>query len=185
MKILKTALAVALAIGLTAGIASAAGEEWEIVSITAEVQDIDLENRKLTLKGPQGNVTTFTVDEQVKRLNEIKVGDNIRADYYVSLAVEIREPTADEKKEPLTVLEQTAKAPPGTIPGAGGLRQIRAVVNVVDIDRPSEMILVKGPLGNTLPVHVTDPAKLEKVKEGDTVIVTYTEALAISLDKVK
>ena len=38
------------------------------------------------------------------------------------------------------------------------------------------MVTLKGPLGNTLPVRLA--GRLEKANKGDTVIVTYTEALA-------
>src|SRR6266404_2849779 len=88
-------------------------EETVLVQVTATVQAIDLEKREVTLKGPLGNVVTFVVDERVKRLGEVKVGDQVTADYYVSLAGELRPPTAEEKKNPLTVLEAAARAPKG------------------------------------------------------------------------
>ena len=33
--------------------------------------------REVTLKGPLGNVVTFTVDQRVKRRKEVKVGDHV------------------------------------------------------------------------------------------------------------
>jgi len=183
--LLTTIIAVTLVIGLTAGIASAAREVWQNVLVTADVLKVDLEKREITIKGPQGDVTTLSVDKRVERLNEIKAGDQVKVDYYVSLASEIREPTAEEKENPITVLENAAKAPPETEPAAGALRQIKAVVTVEGIDRTAEMVTLKGPLGNYLTVRVEDPSRLEKVSLGDTVIVIYTEALAISVEKVK
>lgn len=160
-------------------------EVWQFVSVTATVEDIDYQTRQVTLKGPQGNVITFTADERVKRLNEIKVGDKVTADYYVSLATEIREPTEEEKAEPLAVVAGAAKAPPGISPAAGGLRRIRAVVTIEALNRAAQTVTLKGPRGRYLTVRVAEPARLEKVRLGDTVIVTYTEALAISVEKVK
>lgn len=160
------------------------GEIWRLVNVTAIVTAIDMNKRELTIKGPKGEVTTFTVDKRVKRLNEIKKGDTIKVDYYVSLASEIREPTAEEKKYPLIVLEDAAKAPPDTEPAAGGLRQIKAVVTVEDIDRSAETVTLKGPRGYIVMVRVPFPERLEKVKKGDTVIIIYTEALAVSVEKV-
>jgi Cu/Ag efflux protein CusF len=184
-KILNMMMVVTLTIGLMVGLASATREIWELVSITVEVLKVDLEKRELTVKeGPDGTVRSFTVDDQVKRLNEVKAGDKIKLDYYVSLASEIRDPTAEEKEKPITILETVAKAPPETAPAAGGLRQIKAVVNVVGIDRPAEMVTLKGPLGNTITIKVLDPSRLDKVSLGDTVIVIYTEALAVSVEKV-
>src|SRR4051812_2869681 len=60
-------------------------ERTILVSITAKVEAIDPAKREVTLKGPLGNVVTFVVDQRVKRLNEVKVGDEVTADYYVSL----------------------------------------------------------------------------------------------------
>src|SRR5690348_3244965 len=78
-------------------------EDEVLVSATATVQAVDVEKRELTLKGPLGNVETLTVDKSVKRLNEIKVGDEVTAKYYISVAAELREPTAAEKDNPLLV----------------------------------------------------------------------------------
>src|SRR5213078_5028301 len=61
-------------------------EDTILVSLTASVEAIDYTNREVTLKGPLGNEVTFTVDKRVKRLDEAKVGDQVRADYYVSIA---------------------------------------------------------------------------------------------------
>jgi hypothetical protein len=158
-----------------------AQEIWQSMSITATIEAINTETRVATLRIGE-NVTTLTVDERVKRLGEFKVGDKVKAKYYISLATEIREPTAEEKEMPLTVLEGAARAPLSLPPGAGAVRQIRAVVTVEDIDRPAEMVKIKGPRGKTTTVRVLDPSRLDKVSVGDTVVVTYTEALAISLE---
>lgn len=160
-----------------------AREVGKIVTTTATVTAVDPNKREITLKDSKGNEVTFAVDKSVTRLKEVKVGDKVRAEYYVSIASEIRPPTAEEKDNPLTVLETTAKAPKGTTPARGALRQIRAVVTVENIDRDAETATIKGPRGNTLTVKALDPARLDRVKVGDTVIVTYTEALAVSLEK--
>jgi Cu/Ag efflux protein CusF len=155
----------------------------KLVSIVAKVEAINMATREVTVKGPQGNTVTFTVDKQVARLNEIAVGDDIVADYYVSLAAELRAPTAAEKATPVVVLTETAKAPANTQPAAGALRIIRAVVTVEGLDRPTKSLTVAGPAGNMATVQVDDVAALSKLRLGDTLIVTYTEALAVSLEK--
>lgn len=162
-----------------------AREDSLLVTVTASVEAIDQTSREVTLKGPLGNSVTFTVDQRVKRLNEVKVGDFIRADYYVSFAAELRKPTAEEKKTPFVMLDAAAKAPPGTSPAAGGLRRFKVVTTVEGLDRPTQTITVKGPRGNFLTARVADPARLTQVRIGETIVVTYTEALAISLEKAE
>ena len=156
-----------------------------LATVTASVEAIDFTNREVTLKGPLGNTVTFTVDQRVKRLNEVKVGDFVRADYYVSVAAEVREPTAEEKKHPLEVVEAAAKAPPGTSPAAGGLRRFKVVTTIEGLDRPTQTVTVKGLRGNYLTARVADPSRLTKVRIGDKIVITYTEALAISLEKAE
>lgn len=159
--------------------------EAVLVEVTASVEAIDPKTRELTLKGPMGNEVTFTVDERVKRFNEIKVGDLVHADYYVSVAAELRKPTAEEEKNPIVVLDATAKAPPGTSPAAGGLRRFKVVTTVEGLDRPTQSITVKGPMGHYLTTRVADPANLTKMHIGDHIVVVYTEALAVSLEKAE
>lgn len=160
-------------------------EAWQYASITATVETIDFQERKVALRGPAGNVMAFTVDERVRRLNEIKVGDEVVAGYYVSLATELRKPTAEEKASPLSVVAGAGKMPSNLPPGVAGVSQIRAVVTVVGIDRSAETVMVKGPMGRYAAVRVLYPDRLRKLRLGDTVVVTYTEAVAISVEKAK
>lgn len=160
-------------------------EDTVLVAVTASVEAIDAEKREVTLKGPLGNTVTFTVDPRVKRLGEVKVGDLVRADYYVSFAAELRKPTPEEEKTPFVLLETTAKAPPGASPAAGALRQFKVVTTIEGLDRPTQTVTVKGPRGNYLTARVADPSRLTQVRIGENVVITYTESLAIALEKVE
>jgi hypothetical protein len=154
-----------------------------LVTTTAKVEAIDQAKREVTLKDDLGNTQTFIVGPAVKRLNQVKVGDLVTADYYVSIAAELREPTAAEREKPLQILEGAGRAPTTSDPAVGGGRQIKAVCTVEGLDRQTETVKIKGPLGRYLTVRVVDPSRLEKVRIGDTVVATYTEALAVSLEK--
>ncbi len=169
----------------TAPGARLARQDAVLVSITAAVEAVNPDTREVTLKGPLGNTVTFTADSRVKRLSEVKVGDLVRADYYLSLAAELRKPTPEEEKEPFVVLGALAKAPAGTSPAAGGLRQFRVVTTIEGLDRPTETITVKGPGGRYFTTRVADPARLTQMRIGETIVVTCTEALGVSLEKVE
>jgi hypothetical protein len=189
-KLTHLALATALAAANVASIWAAekttptlTPEDAVLTSVTATVQAVDLAKRELTLKGPLGNVATLSVDKSAKRLDEVKVGDEITADYYVALAAEVRPPTAEEKESPLTVLDTKAKAPKGIDPAAGGLRMFKVVTTVEGLDRPTKSLSLKGPMGNYVTTRVKDPAKLEKLRLAVTIVVTYAEALAVLLEK--
>jgi hypothetical protein len=156
-----------------------------LASVTAQVEAIDHAKREVTLKGPLGNVVTFVVDERVKRLNEVKVGDEVTADYYVSLAAELRAPTEEEKKTPLTIIAGGARAPKGTSPAGGVVRAFKVVATVIGLDLPTQSVTLQGPLGNSGSIRAENVENLKQLRLGDMVIVTYTEALAISLHKAQ
>jgi hypothetical protein len=167
----------------TKSTAPLSAERSLLVTVTANVEAVDQAKREVTLKGPLGNVVTFVVDKRVKRLHEVKVGDEVTADYYVSLAGELRPPTEEEKNNPLTILEGGARAPKGTSPAGGVLRAFKVVATVVGLDLPTQSVTLQGPLGNTGTIRAEHVEKLKQLRLGDTVVVTYTEALAISLQK--
>ncbi len=155
------------------------------ITVTARVEAIDVAKREVTLKGPLGNVETLVVSDEVKRLDEVKVGDNVTAKYYIGIAAELREPTAAEKAEPFKVIESTGRAPATSAPGGAALRAIRVVATVEGLDRPTQTVTLKGPGGRYFTVRVSDPKVLEKPRLGDTIVVTVAEALAVAIEKVK
>ena len=159
-----------------------AGEET-VSSASGTVQAINHSTRELTLKLSSGKLTTFVVDKRVQRLNEVQVGDEVVAGYYSAWVAELRPPTEDEKRHPLTVSDTTTRSPKGTEPSATNVQQTRAVTTVEDVDRANQTLTVKGPRGNYVTARAKDPKKLEKVQVGDTIVLTYTEAVAVSLDK--
>ena len=162
-----------------------AREKSALISITATVEAIDHATREVTLKGPLGNTVTFTVDSKVERLNEVKVGDAVKADYYISVAAELRAPTAEEEKTPLVALDAAGTSPAGSAPAAGAVRRFKVVTTVEGIDLPTETITIKGPRGKYATLRVPGSPNLSKLKLGEKIIVTYTEALAISLEKTE
>jgi hypothetical protein len=157
--------------------------ETSTTRISGTVEGVDLQKRELTLRTGLGIMMIIPVDKRVQRLNEIALGDKINVDYRVSVATEIRQPTAQEMKDPITVASDTTSSPPGTQPTGEGMRVTKAVTTVEGIDRPTRMISLKGPRGNVYGVRTSDLGQLEKLKLGDKVVVYFTEALAVSVEK--
>jgi hypothetical protein len=67
--------------------------------------------------------------------------------------------------------------------GKGVARQVTVTVNITAIDPKVPSITVKGPKGNVYSMRVQDPKRLEGVAVGDSVEVTYTEALLLTVEK--
>jgi hypothetical protein len=154
------------------------------VNMEGTVTAISKENREITLKGPDGELMTVTAGDNVKRFDEIAVGDVIALDYYTYIMAEFREPTSEELAQPIVVLADEYKAPADVPPGAAVGALVRAVVTVEIINRPHQLVTVKGPQGNYVSISVEDESLMEKLHVGQVVIITYAEAMAVGLAKV-
>jgi hypothetical protein len=58
-------------------------------------------------------------------------------------------------------------------------------VTITAIDEKAPSVTFKGPASNTRTIKVKYPEKLKTVKVGDQVELTYTEALALTVEKAK
>jgi hypothetical protein len=153
-----------------------------VVTVHATVEAIDLDTRVVRLKGPKGNVFDLKVGEEAKNLPQVKVGDVVTAKYYESLAVEVKKPG---ESGGVTASGAVATAEPGAKPAGVVASQVTVTATVEAIDRKKTHVTLKGPEGDSVKVKVQDPKNLKNVKVGDQVVITYTEALAISVEKAK
>jgi len=155
--------------------------ESAVLNLTGTITDIDHANREMTLKGPEGRLATFVVDKDVRRFNEAKVGDKVNIDYHLGVTAEVRKPTPEEERNPLVVMKTESRAGQDADPSAREMRKIRAVVTIEELDRRANTVTVKGPRGKYFTARVDDPSRLEKVRIGDTILMTLTESTAVSL----
>ena len=148
--------------------------------ISAQVVAIDKATRTVTLKGPQGNAVDIVAGDEVKNFDQIKLGDFVVARYAQALTLELRK-TKVKAGEP-TVREESARAKPGERPAVAGAREVTAIADVIGVDAKKSTITLKGPRGNVVTLDVKNPDQFKVVKKGDQVEVTYTEALALSVE---
>ena len=142
------------------------------------VEALDLSNRMITLRGPAGDSLTMQVDERVKNLPQVKVGDTVSVAYYESWALSLDGSAATAGAS----MTRTADAgqPPAVI--AARRSTIRATVTAIDAGKPS--VTFRGPQGRVQEVNVAqDPRILARLKVGETYNVSYTEHLAMVVEK--
>lgn len=150
-------------------------------TITATIEAIDQTNRLVTVKGPKGNLAEIYVGPEYKRFDQLKVGDQVKATYYESLVTSVRKPGDPAP----TAGVKTSETPRTGGPGGTSVKEVTLSVTIVAIDATTPSVTVKGPKGNVISIRVEDPKRLEGIKVGDTVDVTYTQALLITVDPVK
>jgi len=146
----------------------------------ATVEDIDHAKREVTLKGPEGNSVQLAVSDDVKNFPQMKKGDHVNVGYLESIALAVAKP--GENLQP-TGRTAFATRPEGQRPGGAAVSTMEMSATVEDIDRENREVTLKGPDGNTVKVQV-DPSvgNLQRIKEGDTIRATVTQALAITVD---
>ena len=149
------------------------------VTVTATVTQIDQKTRAVTLKTDDGQEYSFVAGDEVKNLAQVKKGDVVSATYTEALATEVKKGGHTAAGS----VTAAATAQPGAKPAGVVAQQTTVTIAVTAIDRTVPSVTFKGPAGNIRTIKVEHPELLQDVKVGDTVDITYTEALAIKLEK--
>lgn len=150
-----------------------------LVSATGEIVEVDQQARIVVIKGPQGNVGAYSVDPAVKNFDQVKVGDRVRLDYKVGIALALRK-GGDSIREKVEK-ESAAVAAPGSKPGAAATKTTTLVANVVSVNRAKKFATLKGPEGRVADVAIQDPQVLKDIKAGDQVVAVVTASVAVSV----
>lgn len=162
----------------------AEGTRAVVAAIEAEIVAIDLETKEVTLVGPQGQHVTVIAQEKIVKVSDLQVGDRVAAEYLASLHGEVREPTADELANPWVVLEDGVIDENPAHPAVGAARQVRAVCSIEAFDAEAGFVMIKDSRGKMHTIGGIPAAKFEGVSLGEDMVVVYTEALAIAMQKI-
>ena len=147
-----------------------------VTELKATVEAVDYENRKVTLKGSDGETVIIDVEERVKNLPQVEVGDQVTVEYIEAVSIQV---LAEGEVEPgTTASAAVASAEPGEKPAGVEIEEITVVATIEAIDKEQQL---KGPEGKSKTVKASNPENLEKVKVGDRVMITYTTVLGISV----
>ncbi|MEG0009625.1 hypothetical protein ACW5XF_08545 [Aeromonas lusitana] len=172
------AAVVATNVAVTPGEASLAEE----VTAKATVTAIDVATRKVSLKNAEGETFDLVAGEEVTNLQNIKVGDVVALRYLQLLDLELLKGTAGVRKRLVEV--EGSKAAAGDKPGAGAGMQVTIYADVIEVDKATQTIKVKG-VDKTLTVKVNDPAQFALIAKGDQIKAVQTTAIGIGIEPEK
>jgi hypothetical protein len=151
-----------------------------VITVHGKIVSVNRAKKLVTLDGPRGRKVTLKVQNPYN-LHAAKVGEPVVVRFYE--VVTIRKERPGEKVASASLKEGIATAVPGEVPGAVIGRRLQLVVSVVAIDQHNGMVTVKGPDGATEKVKARNPNNLQRLKVGDNLVVSLSQAVAISLDK--
>ncbi len=146
---------------------------------TGTVEAIEAQSRTVTIRKPDGTVVTTVAGPDIKRFDEIKIGDKINARYYENLVIRVKRP--GEPDVDTTTKDATSSGQ--ALPGGTSTKQrtITATFAAIDVNTPS--ITFTGPNGWKYTSKVRDKAALASVKVGDKVDIVWTDALLLSIER--
>ncbi len=153
------------------------------VTKTATVEAVDVKLRIVTLKGDTGKVFDVRVAPAVKNLAQLKKGDLVTIKYHEAVSAQVYKAGEAPKTTEATATMETAK--PGEKPGGKLSYKSTVTATIESIDRKKPEVTLKTADGKSLTVKIERPKLLANVKEGDEVVITYSEAVAISVTKKK
>jgi len=158
----------------------------DATTVSATIEAVDAAHRMITIHVEGEEPATIEAGPEVKNFDQIKVGDQVVVTYYEALAAELKKPG----EVPSGVNEQVAAgtAKPGEKPAALVGHEVKTKVIITEVDKKAHTVSFVGPYGKIRTVTAERPEGKEfvsKLKKGDEVEVTYTEALAISVEPKK
>jgi hypothetical protein len=151
------------------------------IEVSATVESIDLATRQLTLRSEAGERVTVEVDPAVQNLPQVKVGDRVVTRYRQAIGAMIA--TAGGEQATVDVDAQTAK--PGEKPSATASQTANIPVTIASVDIGSNVVNYYAADGVMRSITLETPqarAFAKQLKPGDKVVVTFTEAVALSVE---
>ncbi len=155
---------------------------WRQINRSGTIEKVVPDSQKVWVKTDDGRMLMFTVTPDVN-LNDLKKGDRVEATFFQSVGIDVHPPTAEERKNPLTIEQTLIPPPPGVNPQAGGVRQIRALVTIDRVNPSEQTVFVTGPEGENATIYIQDKSMLDKLKVGQQMTIIYTEAVAVKINK--
>jgi hypothetical protein len=149
----------------------------EPVEAVVVVTAVDHASRTVTVRGPRGNERTLLVPPEAQNLDQVKPGSRFKVQYLEEVAVALSkggEPSASAGE---TVL----LSPKGGTPGGAAARTVSVSGVVQAVEPASREITLRGPQGGVRTLTVAEDVSMEGVAPGDTISLTYTQALALQM----
>ena len=159
--------------------------EARVTELTATVEDLDLANRLITLKGSEGKKVTTQVGPKVKNLDKVKVGDEVKVQYYLAILVSAKRVGDDAKRGEQIIESGAVTSAPGQMPAGIAGREVKETVEILGTDKYKKSIAFRGADGKFREISMDAPhleGRLEDFKEGEKYEVVYREALAVFVE---
>ena len=155
------------------------GGEQTLVELRAVVIGIDQKHRLLALEAADGGRTVLPVAEEFRDFENARVGDQVGVSYTQVIAWQVK-PSA-EGAPGVSSRETLSNPRPGEMPGGTIERALTITATITAFDTARGTVTLTGPQGRSHTFNAHRRADLEKIRVGDLVDITYSEALAVGM----
>ena len=153
----------------------------QTMTISAVVEAIDHESRVVTVRKPDGEALTFTASDEARNLDQVEVGDVLIAEYMESVSIEVM--ANDGMEADAAEASAMARTKKGEMPGIAAMDAAVVTATVEAINLEMNTFKLKGPDGTVNEYVARNPENLKRAAVGDLVVITVTEALAITVEE--
>ena len=149
-------------------------------TVTAKVTAINHETREVELLRADGTEVAFTASEEARNLDQVEVGDIVVAQYVETMSVRV---LPNKGQEPamagMTTVERTEK---GEMPGMAAVDTEVITATVAEINLEANTFKLRGPEGVVEEYAAMNPENLKRAEVGDLVVMTFSHAVAITVE---
>ena len=149
--------------------------------VSAVVEAIDHETRIVTVRKADGEAITFTASEEARNLGQVSVGDMLIAEYMESVTIDVI--ANDGMEADAAEASAMARTEEGEMPGVAAMDSVIVISTVEEINVENNTFKLKGPDGVVEEFVARNPENLKRAMVGDLVVMTVTEAVAITVEK--
>ena len=145
------------------------------MDISGEVVAINRDTRLMTLRTADGTFEVIHIPEQVKRIDEIEIGNKVSISETEAVLVDIEK--GRDAGAMGAIPETTVERDPGSAKPAGTIvDKLTLYGKVESVDKAASTVTVRGP-NQTVTLAVEDKAILDELAPGDGVIATYVRVI--------
>jgi hypothetical protein len=119
-------------------------DDVEVVTVTAVVNKIDLEKRKVTLTLDNGKTKTYKVDKAAVNLDQVQVGDHVKMSYTEELMITVNKSGETPSAASIGAVNL---APKGSKPGGVMVNTTAISGKILAIDREKRKMKYKNTQG--------------------------------------
>jgi hypothetical protein len=151
------------------------------VELTAVVETINQETRQVALRTPDGELHELTVGPEARNLGQVEVGDHVTAQFIRKVDVQV---FADDGSElgsgAMTAAGRTEE---GQMPGGLVAETEVVTARVAAINIENNTFQLQWPDGSIEEFVAQNPDNLKRAEVGDIVMISYTEAVGIVVER--